>query len=51
MGHPVFVTQTADTISNVDVESGRLSADDLTLTPDPGAAVVTVSEVKTSKSL
>ncbi|GEM_PF-6171576 len=51
MGYPVFVTQTADTISNVDVESGRLSADGLTLTPDPGATVLTVSEVKTPDSL
>jgi hypothetical protein len=48
MGHPVFIVATPGSIANVDVEAGKLSTDGLSIAPDPGTTVVTVSEVKTA---
>lgn len=48
MGHPVFVATSPKSIANVDVESGKLSADGLTLSPDAGTTVVTVTETSTA---
>lgn len=44
-GYPVFVASTAESISNVTVQPGKLSADGLTSVPDAGTTVVGVSEV------